>query len=449
MAALYGDLTSIRTLLTDFNANPTIQDSQGNTPSMLARQGLNSMAYSISSPDSVARRNCYNVIEALIEGKVQSWKDKNQQKTSISSTTTTAPATETQPPQQLDASTIQLLNYSLSSIQKQNGGSILHYISFLKSDHRLQYNTNIERAKLIVNHTYLPSHELIPEVDVRNSSHIGKGRTILHYAALYGDFIGVKTLLNDMNANPTMKDDDGNTPAMLGGYKAVVDVLKEGERRWIANTKDGKDDDDGEYYYEVYCLEETTEMADDSKQAAGKPKSQFLRPSSANSDSIPGLELSSALSEEDEDNDTLSSRGGGTKQDCALIELQQGFGYWNEKGELVLEGDSSNGKKSGEAEDDDDRFVQKFYHNGDTMNGDDDSMGDEEEHDSNDEGYDGNDYPDDDDSDYMNDYNEDGYGGCYSDDDDSVDNWRLDFRNRYVSREALNQFDSGGDGDSY
>ena len=187
---------------------------------------------------------------------------------------------------------------------------------------------------------------------------------------------------------------------------------------------------------------------DDAKQA-GKPKSQFLRPSSANSDSIPGLELSSALSEEeDEDNDTLSSRGG-NKQDCALIELQQGFGYWNEKGELVLEGDSSNGKKSGEAEDDDDRFVQKFYHNGDTMNGDDDSMGDEEEHDSNDEGYDGNDYPDDDDSDYMNDYNEDGYGGCYSDDDDSVDNWRLDFRNRYVSREALNQFDSGGDGESY
>ena len=185
----------------------------------------------------------------------------------------------------------------------------------------------------------------------------------------------------------------------------------------------------------------------DSKEV-GKPKSQFLRPSSANSDSIPGLELSSALSEEeDEDNDTLSSRGGGgnNKQDCALIELQQGFGYWNEKGELVLDGD---GKKSGEAEDDDDRFVQKFYHNGDTINGDDDSMGDdEEEHDSNDEGYDGNDYPDDD-SDYMNDYNEDGYGGCYSD-DDSVDNWRLDFRHRFVSREALNQFDSGGDGDSY
>jgi len=252
MAALYGDLTSIRTLLTTFNANPTIQDSQGNTPSMLARQGLNSMAYSISSPDSVARRNSYNVIEALIEGKVQSWKDKNQQqKTSISSTTTTAPATETQPPQQLDAQTVQLLNYSLSSIQKQNGGSIVHYLSFLKSDNRLAYNTNTERAKLIVNHTYLPSHELIPEVDVKNSSHLlGKGRTILHYAALYGDFIGVTTLLNDMGANPTMKDDDGNTPAMLGGYKAVVDVLKEGEKRWNASTKDGKDDD-GEYYYEV------------------------------------------------------------------------------------------------------------------------------------------------------------------------------------------------------
>jgi len=257
MASLYGDLTSIRTLLTTYNANPTIKDSQGNTPSILARQGLNSMAYSISSPDSVARRNSYNVIEALIEGKVQSWNEKNQQKTSISSTTTTAPATSAQPTQ-LDEQTVQLLNYSLSSIQKQNGGSILHYISFLKSDHRLQYNTNTERAKLIVNYTYLPSHELIPEVDVRNSSHIGKGRTILHYAALYGDFVGVTTLLNDMGANPTIKDDDGNTPAMLGGYKAVVDVLKEGERRWNASVaaaasskKDDKDDEDGEYYYEV------------------------------------------------------------------------------------------------------------------------------------------------------------------------------------------------------
>jgi len=254
MAALYGDLTSIRTLLTDFNANPTIQDSQGNTPSILARQGLNSMAYSISSPDSVARRNCYNVIEALIEGKVQSWNEKNQQQFSIGSTTTTAvpsAAAATQPPTQLDAQTVQLLNYSLSSIQKQNGGSILHYISFLKSDNRLEYNTNTERAKLIVNHTYLPSHVLIPEVDVRNSCIVGKGRTILHYAALYGDFLGVTTLLNDMGANPTIIDDDGNTPAMLGGYKAVVDVLKEGEKRWIASTKDGKDDDDGEYYYEV------------------------------------------------------------------------------------------------------------------------------------------------------------------------------------------------------
>ena len=269
MAALYGDLTSIRTLLTTFNANPILQDSQGNTPSMLARQGLNSMAYSISSPDSVARRNCYNVIEALIEGKVQSWKEKNQQQqfvtgstTSMAASTTTmaVASAATQPPQQqLDAPTVQLLNYSLSSIQKQNGGSILHYLSFLKSDHRLAYNTNTERDKLIVNHTYLPSHESIPEVDVRNSHLLneGKGRTILHYAALYGDFIGVTTLLNDMGANPTIVDDNGNTPAMLGGYKAVVDVLKEGERRWIASTaaasgkKDGKDEDDGEYYYEV------------------------------------------------------------------------------------------------------------------------------------------------------------------------------------------------------
>lgn len=205
----------------------------------------------------------------------------------------------------------------------------------------------------------------------------------------------------------------------------------------------------------------------------------FLRPKdttkaaagmSINTDSIPGLELSSVLSEDD----TATYSSGGmnrqqASQQCALIELQQGFGYWNERGELILEADTSHRQQDsrdrGETvgDEDDERFVQKFYHNN-GGDGDDDSImagnGGEDEHDSNDEGYGGNDYPDDDvsfgslgdpnDSDYDDYRDADaayGYGDNNSDDDDeSLNNdWRLDFRNRHVSKDALNQFDFGGE----
>jgi hypothetical protein len=91
-------------------------------------------------------------------------------------------------------------------------------------------------------------------------------------------------LLNEISANPTLTNEQGMTPAKLGGYNAVVDVLLEGEKKWKANADDeimmtattaalrrqkqqsNKDND--EYYYEVYCLEETIEV--------GKMKSSLL-----------------------------------------------------------------------------------------------------------------------------------------------------------------------------
>lgn len=101
----------------------------------------------------------------------------------------------------------------------------------------------------------------------------------------------------------------GMTPAKLGDYNAAVDVLLEGEKKWEANTgdkimmmattaalrhtaqKQHSNKDNDEYYYEVYCLEETTEVGKDENEI--KP-SQFILPkkevttSNVNTDAIPG-----------------------------------------------------------------------------------------------------------------------------------------------------------------
>ena len=245
-----------------------------------------------------------------------------------------------------------------------------------------------------------------------------------------------------------------------------------------------------EYYYEMYCLEteeeeeeedgnETARVTNNSTSSSAggegssssnnnnnnnkQSSSRFLRPkadstgaTTINTDSIPDLERSSVLSEDDD------QRGGG----CALIELQKGFGYWNERGELVLEaengansgviganGETKQGGGANAAAEDDDRFVQKFYHTMDGKMEENDSMGDDEgDHDSNDEGYDGNDYPEDVsfgmESDYDDYCDADAYAeGCHSDDDDdSVDNWKNDFRNRKVNKSDLFSYGCGLDG---
>ncbi len=68
----------------------------------------------------------------------------------------------------------------------------------------------------------------------------------------------------------------------------------------------------------------------------------------------------------------------------ASIKLCNGFGYWNKRGELVLH---AMGDAMASKEEDDERFVRRFYCDCNGGNNDDD-----EEH-FNDKGYDGNNYP--------------------------------------------------------
>jgi hypothetical protein len=65
-------------------------------------------------------------------------------------------------------------------------------------------------------------------------------------------------------------------------------------------------------------------------------------------------------------------------------ELRNGLRYWNEWGELVL---NAVGDVMAFEEDSDKRFAWHFYHDCNSGNNDDD------EENSNDEGYDGKDYP--------------------------------------------------------
>jgi len=273
------------------------------------------------------------------------------------------------------------------------------------------------------------------------------GRTVLHLAALWGDMVGVRAAL-DMGADPSILDDRGNTSADLarrGGYDEVVAALIDAEKK-------------AEYYYEVYSLESDGNNSDvsgkgsesGSEEKKEDEKPQFIRPNEGKSfisgrdkahSIIPDLERSSVFLSEDEDS-------GNGNRESTLIELQdswpaKGFGYFNERGELILEqpaGQSPHNDKPMSTEEEEGRPFQPLYHNG-NMDGDSD---DDEEHDSNNEGYAGNDYPD---SDYDNDdYRDaDAYSDVACSDDD--DGWRLDFRNRYVSKNELgNRYSFGVDG---
>jgi len=368
----------------------------------------------------------------------------------------------------LDPEKLRLIEYSLAALHQQGGGSVAPHLSFLKNDPRLGLVANTPTSKMMVNHA-LNGTSLAGVVSGSGSrAEEGKGRTVIHIAALWGDLSGVRMAL-ETGADPTLFDAQGGTPAGLarkGGHNDVVSALIEGEKRAIDDKNINSDGNGGEYYYEVYCLEtdgnnselgkvsnSAQEKMDDTKMTL--EKKQFLATSTVNTEDIPDLERSSVLS----DDDDLSS--GYNNRNCALIELQKGFGYWNERGELILDaaaGDDSkrgvngggdNGKSSSA---EDARFVQKFYHDG-NMDGDDSMEGNEEEHDSNDEGYGGNDYPEDVsfglDSDYE-DYRDADHaygeaGSCCS--DDSVDNWKMDFRNRFVTKNELNICDYASDGD--
>eukprot|EP01082_Thalassiosira_pseudonana_P002835 g3083.t1 g3083 contig12:1380101-1382653(-) len=378
---------------------------------------------------------------------------------------------DTQADCKLDSGIVCLIDYSLASLCLQGGGSVSPHLSFLRIDSRLGFVRDTPRGKAMIN------HKLAGE-DGDNGG--DKGRTVLHFAALWGDLSGVRAAL-DMGADPTIVDDRGLTPsalARLRGHQDVLTTFLEEEKRINANG------DDGGYYYEVYCLEEEDAPAGTDQLNGGakinrdanqSPYSSLTTAESDAADSPPGLMRSNALcqsNEEDEDEYGLQPNG--------LMELRKGLGYWNEQGELILEAGENRSSASSSLADPN-TFGQQFFHSGKRgMSEDDDSsamMVGDEEHDSNAESFDGNDYPDDqsfgdDDGDGMcslqnggnafrcsvdSDYDEyldadahlSMYRGDQCDSDDSDDDWKLDFRNRFIAKKDLNGSDDDESGDEY
>ncbi|KAL7430163.1 hypothetical protein ACHAXH_001900 [Discostella pseudostelligera] len=361
----------------------------------------------------------------------------------------------------LEPETVQLIENSLTALHQQGGGSVMPHLSFLNNDPRLCYKANTPRGIKMINHALSRGVDNISSANGDLEQNVGKGRTVLHISALWGDLAGVHAAL-EMGADPTIFDALGYTPTGLArkdGYDTVVAALVEGERKALDDMNIRSDEHvEEEYYYDLYCLEADAENNESEKingrSCGGEEESRYLQlkdgTSTVNTDYIPDLEHSTNLSEDD--TDTNSS--GNLSRWASSIELQKGFGYWNEQGELILDvagGGGTNQYGSGGcySSDDNDRIVQRYYHNG-NIDGDDSMGGNEDDYDSNDEGYDGNDYPDDVsnsliDSDDYDDYRD--ADACIENNsyfsDDSGDEWRLDFRNRSIPKNDMNIHDYG------
>jgi len=324
----------------------------------------------------------------------------------------------------LDPEVLRLIDYSLASLHNQNGGSVSPHLSFLRIDPRLGFVAKTPRGNQMINRQYHGTGNGIAD---------GRGRTVLHMAALWGDVAGIRAAI-DMGADPTIRDGQGLCPAELAklyGQKDVSSALvvdNTGESDSKKENVQGNDEDD--YYYELYCLEEGDEVVKKNNVEEEKKDDDREIPSPIGTESPPGLARANNWDEDDDD---------------YRFELKQGFGAWTKNGELILEA-------SGKAQDKDDAFVQRLYHNHGI---DDDESMDDDEHDSNDERYDGNDYPDDDHSfglgsnyDDYQDADADYYGDGGCSDDSDGDGWKLDFRKRNVQRSVLNlNYDSDEEDD--
>lgn len=334
----------------------------------------------------------------------------------------------------LDPEVIRLIDYSLASLHNQNGGSVSPHLSFLRIDPRLGFVANTPSGKQMVNRQYHGTGNGLAD---------GRGRSVLHIAALWGDMAGVRAAI-DMGADPTILDGQGLTPARLAklyGQENVFSALMEENNG--ESEKKKCDHDEADYYYELYCLEEGNDEADKKNNTEEEKKDEDSeddiiqlgenqRSSSIGTDSPPGLARAKNWDEDEDD---------------YRFELSQGVGGWTEHGELILEA-------CGKSHEKDDAFIQRLYNN--QAIDDDDSMVDDE-HDSNDERYDGNDYPDDDDdqsfgpgSNYDDDYQDaDYYRPDHCSDDESDDGgWKLDFRKRVQMSTIVNlDYESNEEGD--
>ena len=247
--------------------------------------------------------------------------------------------------------------------------------------------------------------------------------TVLHAAAIFNDLDGARCAL-ELGIDVSLLDGDGHTASVVAETVGSTGVAAFLSSHIAMNGNDEhdeeEDDDDSDYVFDVYCLAGAKESArerddwDAWEQSMGgrarapptpsiKDNKEDAKPNEINSYSFGGKNIHQL----DGDNCSRSS----SEEECR-VEIKGGVGYWNEKGELVLEADKMNGGKGG-------------------ANGD-ESFTEADDHDSNDEAYEGNDYPEDDedgqsntDDAYMRTGNSAyglgaGYGGDYSSDEEGL-----------------------------
>ena len=301
---------------------------------------------------------------------------------------------------ELDQEMIRLIDNSLQTLHNQNGGTVSPFLSFLKLDPRLGSVSGTVRARQMINHKLREHH----------------GRTVLHYAAAWGDVAGIRAAL-EIGADSTILDDLGHTPAALAelqGDQEALLALLEAE----SHIKNKEDD----YYYEVYCLEEEAaatpaQVKVDRNLNTSPNAASFTTSESEAMDSPPDLiRMDGHRMSEDDDS-------------CALMELQNGFGYWNERGELILEASKHSCSAASSVAYAADDVCESSGEDVSIDYPDEQSEENNEIRDSDHPGIDfgmGSDYDD-----Y---FDADARVHNYSSEDDSDADWKLDFRNRFVPK---------------
>lgn len=336
---------------------------------------------------------------------------------------------------ELSEDAARIIDYSLQTLCSQRGGSVFPFLSSLKLDQRLGFVPGTARGSRMINY----------------KSTEGNSRTVLHYAALWGDVKGIYAAL-EMGADPTVVDALGHNPAALAELNGHEDALMALLQAEIHTNKDARTEDD--YYYEVYCLEDDESgAAEISSHNVSSAPSQVKVPRDDNNSSP---NASSFTTSDSEANNIMDSPPDLIRMDdhrmseeedesCPLIELRNGFGYWNEQGELILEASGTKQPSSAAssvacaAADDvsDSSEASIDYPDEDEEKSDDEIRDDN--HPAFDFGNLGSDYED-----Y---FDADARARAYESDDDSdCAGWKLDFRNRFVGGTTIGGI--GGDGNS-
>lgn len=254
----------------------------------------------------------------------------------------------------------------------------------------------------------------------RGSTSQNNTGTILHAAAIFNDVDGARLAL-ELGIDATVVDGDDHTALAVAetvGSTGVITLLQSsalgghghGDGHGHGALED--EDDDADYVFDVYCLAGAKESArerddwDNWMSPADRDRARATSgdrrdPNEHHSEEVVDGEgvtkrSSSSTSVEDDargnhEGNTTSLRkssspdtsgsddnnSSSSDADECRVEIKGGIGFWNERGELVLEAQHSGGATNG--------------------NNDDDSYGEGDDHDSNDEAYEGNDYPEDED----------------------------------------------------